>query len=156
MLSIDGTIIFVIISFLIFLFIIKAILFEPITRILKERENFYDKNSKMENEAREKSKALLNEKGVHLNASRAQACEILKEAKEKSKQKNEAIIKEVKQKAVLKLEENEQILAQEIQNAKYEIKQEMEAIVKTIVYKIMRKVVEIKLDEKNIDEYLNR
>ena len=57
LMQIDGTIIFVIISFLIFLFIIKKILFQPITKVIDERNKFYAKNSKIENDSKEKSKA---------------------------------------------------------------------------------------------------
>ena len=48
LMQIDGTFVFVVISFLIFLFIIKAILFNPITKVIEERNKFYDKNANTE------------------------------------------------------------------------------------------------------------
>ena len=70
LMQIDGTFIFVAISFLIFLFIIKAILYRPITKVLDERNKFYEKNSKMELQSKEKSKNLLNEKEEMLKNAR--------------------------------------------------------------------------------------
>ena len=61
LMQIDGTFLFVVISFLIFLFIIKKILFQPITTVIEQRDKFYAKNLKTETETKEKSKLLTEE-----------------------------------------------------------------------------------------------
>ena len=78
LMQIDGTFIFVAISFIIFLLIIKAILFNPITKVIDERNSFYAKNAKMETESKEKSRALLDEKERALKSSRIEASNIVK------------------------------------------------------------------------------
>ena len=111
MLTIDGTLLFAIISFLIFLFIIKSILFHPITKVIEEREKFYAKNSKMETESKEKSKALLEEKENLLNDARKEASNILSSTNEEAKKQSEEVLKEAKKEAQEKIEQNQNQLA---------------------------------------------
>ena len=154
MLAIDGTIIFVIISFLIFLLIIKAILFQPITKVLNEREKFYAKNSKMEIESKEKSKALLDEKEAKLNESKAEASNILSTTNEEAKKQSEIILKEVKKEALEKIEQNQNELNEEQKIAKSELKEEVRNIVRAIVSKVLKTDVEINIEEEKINQYL--
>lgn len=155
MLTINGTFLFAIISFLIFLFIIKIILFQPITKVINEREKFYAKNSKMETESKEKSKGLLKQKEELLNATRLEATNLLKETKAKAKAKSESILKELKTEGLNKIEANQNTLNKEQYNAKIEIKKEMKNIIQSIVSKILGENSEIDLEEEKINQYLN-
>lgn len=154
MLAIDGTIIFVIISFLIFLFIIKMILFHPITKVISEREKFYAKNSQMETNSKEKSKALLEEKETKLNEARKEATSILNSTSEKNKKENETILKKAKKEALDKIEQNQNALNEEKQNAKTEIKNEVQNIVKSIISKVTGIETDINIKEEKINQYL--
>ena len=154
MLAIDGTIIFVIISFLIFLLLIKLILFQPITKVIDERGKFYAKNSKMESESKEKSKASLEQKESMLNEARLEATNILSSTNEEAKKESEASLKEVKIQALEKIEQNQNQLEEEQKTAKNEIKNEIRNIVKSIVSKILKEDVEINLEEEKINQYL--
>jgi len=154
MLTINGTFLFAIISFLIFLFIIKIILFQPITKVINEREKFYAKNSKMETESKEKSKGLLKQKEELLNATRLEATNLLKETKAKAKAKSESILKELKTEGLNKIEANQNTLNEEQYNAKIEIKKEMKNIIQSIVSKILGENSEIDLEEEKINQYL--
>jgi len=155
MLTINGTFLFAIISFLIFLFIIKIILFQPITKVINEREKFYAKNSAMEKESKEKSKGLLKQKEELLNAKRLEATNLLKETKAKAKAKREKILKELKTEVLNKIEANQNTLNEEQYNAKIEIKKEMKNKIKSIVSKILGENSEIDLEEEKINQYLN-
>lgn len=155
LMQIDGTFLFAGISFLIFLFIIKNILFNPIAKVMEERENFYAKNSKMESESKEKSKNLLEQKESALKDSRKQAGEIVKQASKEAKDKSALEIKQVKQEVQELIELNKQNLNQEVYNAKTEIKQEVNAIVNTIVSKVLCEELNINLSEEKIGKYLN-
>ena len=44
LLEFDGTFIFALISFIIFVLMMNIILYKPITKIMDERQKFYDKN----------------------------------------------------------------------------------------------------------------
>ena len=154
MLTIDGTFIFVIISFLIFLLLIKIILFQPITKVLDERDKFYAKNLKMESESKEKSKALLEEKEAKLNESRIEATNILTSTNDKAKKESEVILKDAKKEALDKIEQNQNELNKEQKIAKNEIKNEITNIVKSIISKVLKTDVEINLQEEKINRYL--
>ena len=154
MLIIDGTLLFAIISFLIFLFIIKAILFHPITKVIEEREKFYAKNSKMETESKEKSKTLLAEKEALLNESKKEASNILSSVNEEAKKQSEEILKEAKKEALNKIEQNQNELNEQQKRAKTEIKNEITNIVQSIVSKILKTDAEIDLEEEKINQYL--
>ena len=155
LMQIDGTFLFVVISFLIFLFIIKAILFEPMTKVIEERQKFFAKNTKMETESKEKSKALLEEKENLLSETRSEASNILKEASKQAKEEGELILKETKKERINKIEENQNALNQERETAKIEAKAEITNIVKSLVSKILDEEVEINLDDERINKHLN-
>lgn len=154
LMQIDGTIIFVIISFLIFLFIIKKILFQPITKVIDERNKFYAKNSKIENDSKEKSKALLAQKETMLNEARIEASDILSKTNEEAKKESESTIKKAKKEALDKIEENQNTLNQEKINAKTEIKNEINNIVQSIVTKILGEETQVNIEENKINQYL--
>ncbi len=155
LMQIDGTFLFVVISFLIFLFIIKSILFSPISKILDEREKFYAKNLKMESESKEKSKNLLEQKDLALKESKKQAGEIVKQASQEAKSASALEIKQTKQEVQNLVELNKQNLEQEAKTAKSEIKKELNSIVNTIVSKVLREDLNINLSDEKINKYLN-
>ena len=152
--QIDGTMLFAIISFLIFLLIIKFIVLKPISKAIENRDNFYFKNSKMEQDSIQKSKTLLEQKQQLLDASRDEASNILKEASLASKLENEAQINQAKTLAKDEMEKNRANLEQESKTAKHEIKSQIKDIVKSIVSKILNEDIEIELNDSEIDKYL--
>ena len=106
LMQIDGTFIFVVISFLIFLVIIKAILFHPISKVLEERDNYYAKNSKMESESKQKSKALIEEKEQTLQQAKKEAGELIKNTSWEAKKQSEKKIKEANPNLVVSVHMN--------------------------------------------------
>lgn len=154
LMQIDGTFLFAAISFLIFLVIIKFILFNPITKVLEERENFYAKNSKMKNESNEKTKALLEEKEIALKKSREEANEIIKEANLSAKLENEFQIKEAKKEANRNLDEHNLKLNEQSASVKQELKQEVSNFVSLIVSKILKEEITVNVDEEKIKKHL--
>lgn len=154
LMQIDGTFLFAAISFLIFLFIIKNILFNPINRVISERDNFYAKNSKMELESKEKSKILLEKKECALNESRKEAAQIIKNTSDEAKALMAQKIKQTKQDLNLSIEANLKTLEQEKATAKAELKGEVNSIVSKIISKVLNENVEINLPEEKIKKYL--
>ena len=154
LMQIDGTFLFAAISFLIFLVIIKFILFNPITKVLEERENFYAKNTKMKNESNEKSKALLEEKEIALKKSREEANEIIKEANLSAKLENEFQIKEAKKEANRNLDEHNLKLNEQSASVKQELKQEVSNFVSLMVSKILKEEITVNVDEEKIKKHL--
>lgn len=154
LMQIDGTFIFVVISFVIFLFIINAILYRPFSRAIEERDEFFDKNSKTQQESKEKAQALLDEKENLLKKTRSEAGEFVKKASEDAKNQGEIEISKIKRETSKKIEENKNTLQNEAQSAKQEIKSEISNIVKQITSKILNEDIEINLDDEKIGRYL--
>lgn len=154
LMQIDGTFVFVVISFLIFLFIIKAVLYRPITRVIEERDNFYAKNSKMETESKEKSKILIEQKEQALSKTRTEAADLIAQTSKKAKEKSAKIIKDEQKDAALKVEENKNLLIQEGTNAKAEVKASISGIVSMIISKLLNEDIQVNVDEKEINEFL--
>ncbi len=155
LMQIDGTFIFVAISFIIFLLIIKAILFNPITKIIDERNGFYAKNLKMETESKEKSRALLDEKEKALKTSRKEASDIVKNTTQEAKEQNALKIKQVKQEVLSLIDENKTQLDELSRKAKNEAKKEVNSIVQSMVSRVLNEEVSVDLSDEKINHYLN-
>ena len=155
LMQIDGTFIFVAISFLIFLFIIRMILFRPILKIMDEREKFYAKNSAMESESKEKSKTLLKERDIALKKVRQEANEIVSSTIEKAKAKSATKLKEARFEANKKVEENKQSLKEASKNVKNEIKGQLTNLVNMVASNVMKENFEADLTDEKINKYLN-
>jgi len=154
LMQIDGTFIFVIISFLIFLFIIKAILYAPITRIIDERENFYNKNSKIEEASKEKSRLLLLEKEEKLNAARLLAQKETNQALDEAKFKSEEIIQKAKDENKTRIETVQNQLKEESNFTKNEITKDISYLVSSIVSKVLKEDIEINCSYDEVKKYL--
>jgi len=154
MLNFDGTFIFVVISFLVFLFIIKTILYRPFTKSLEEREGFLAENLKIEKESKEKAVGLIKDKEQKIKQARTKAGEIIKEVATEAKSKYSKAIKETKREIKKQIEENRRSLEESELNSKKELKSEISGFVSTIVSKILNEQVEINIEEEKINEYL--
>ncbi len=155
LMQIDGTFIFVAISFIIFLLIIKAILFNPITKVIDERNSFYAKNAKMETESKEKSRALLDEKERALKSSRIEASNIVKKTTQEAKEQSALKIKQVKQEVSALAGKNKTLLDELSKTAKIEAKKEINSIVQSMVSRVLDEQVSVNLKDEKINQYLN-
>lgn len=154
LMQIDGTFLFVAISFLIFLFLIKHILFNPINKVMDEREKFYQKNSKMELESKAKAQALIEQKELALKEARKKAADLTKKTTQEAKAAAALKIKQAKSEIQALIEENKEKLNSEANLAKAQIKEEVNSIVESIVSKILNQQIVINLDDNKIEEYL--
>ena len=154
LIQIDGTFIFVVISFLIFLVNIKQILYKPFTKAIDEREKFYEKNSKTENNSKQKAKDLILERDKKIKSSRMQAGEIIKKTSLEAIKQSENLVKQTKKELQKELEANKAELQEMSINSKKELKNEMNGFVKLIVSKILNEDVDVDIEESKIEEYL--
>lgn len=155
LMQIDGTFIFVVISFIIFLLIIKAVLLNPISKVIDERNSFYAKNSKMETESKEKSRALLQDKEKALKNSRKEASEIIKKVTQEAKEQSAVKIKQAKEQTALLANENKAKLDELSKQAKIEAKNELNSIVQSMVSRVLCEEVSVNLSDEKINQYLN-
>ena len=62
LLEFDGTFIFALISFIIFVLMMNIILYKPITKIMDERQKFYDKNKNTADLSKQRTDEVLKNK----------------------------------------------------------------------------------------------
>lgn len=155
LMQIDGTFVFVVISFLIFLFIIKAVLFNPITTVIEKRNEFYDKNSNTEKSSKEKAQKLIEEKEQTIKNARAKAAEIIKVTSDSENKKGEEEIKEEKTKANDELVKNQEALEKASSEIKSEIKSEISTYVSDIISKILKEDIKVELNDEKINKHLH-
>ena len=155
MITINGNFIFALISFIIFLFIMKYLLFLPLNKVIEQREEFYEKNANTVKESKSKTALVLAEKEREISSARAQASNLIKEVNLFAKKESQEAIAKAKQNATATLLAQEQTLDEQSTKVKDELKGEIEQYVKNIVEKVLQKEVEIHLSQEKIDEILN-
>ena len=155
LMQIDGTFIFVAISFIIFMFIMKAILFHPVVKTLDERQSFYSKNEKMKNESKEKTKNLIEQKNETLAKTKEDASKLLKETLEGAKRESNIELKRVKQYVKDESARNKEELLKEQKQAKEEIKAQMSVFVNAVISKLTGENTNITVSDEDLKSHLN-
>ena len=155
LMQIDGTFIFVAISFIIFMFIMKAILFYPVVKTLDERQSFYSKNEKMKNESKEKTKNLIEQKNETLAKTKEDASKLLKETLEGAKRESNIELKRVKQYVKDESARNKEELLKEQKQAKEEIKTQMSVFVNAVISKLTGENTNITVTDEALKPHLN-
>lgn len=137
LLEFDGTFIFALISFIIFVLIMNVILYRPILKIIDERQKFYDKNKETVLQSKKKAEDILANKEKEILNAKLEASDILQSAQNKIKQNKESTIKNKREEISKKLESNDIILENDKKQAKEELKNEVETYVQMTVSKIL-------------------
>ena len=94
MLEIDGTIIIAMISFIVFGFIMNAVLYKPIMQIIEERKNYISSNSVAEKEAEEGAVEYTEKREEELEKSKKDSRKLLAEGTQRLKNKQADEIKD--------------------------------------------------------------
>lgn len=155
LMQIDGTFVVAFVSFLIFLFLIKVILYQPISFIKNKRENYLRQNNLLIDEQIQKAKALLDEKEQKLKETKKEANEQFANEIEAVKKLSLNSLNQAQTEANKLIETNKNKLDKQVVIIQNEIKEEMNSIITSIVSKVLRQNIEIKADDDKINKYLN-
>ncbi len=137
LLEFDGTFIFALISFIIFVLIMNVILYRPITKIMEERQKFYDKNKKTVMESKKKAEDILREKQDKILSAKLEAANILQNTQDKIKSNRETALNKKKDEVKVLLSSNETKMAEEKNRVKEELQNEVDTFVKMAVSKVL-------------------
>ena len=132
----NATFLITIVSFIVFAIIMNSILYEPIKKIVGERNKFYEENNKIVSKNEKEGEALVESKTAKLNSAREKSRDSIKQVQEKSKEEKENLLAFEKENLGKKVAENEENLNQEKENIKEEILKDAEEISDIIVSKI--------------------
>lgn len=125
------------ISFIVFVLIMNAILYNPVIKIMEERQAFLDKNEQDTNEANSKAEEFNEKKNAELAKARAEAKNIVDSGVEKFRAENKLAIDNYSAEQKEKTENQKTELYNEMQGAKETLKQSSDDISKMITDKVL-------------------
>lgn len=125
------------ISFILFVFIMNAILYKPVIKIMEEREAFLKANSDEAENARTATDKIAEKKQTELAAARAEATATVSNGTEKFKAENKAETDEFEKVQKIRIEEEKSVLKNEAENSKEELNKGSAEISKIIVDKVL-------------------
>jgi len=133
----NGTFLVTIISFIVFVFIMNKILYEPISKIVGERQNFVEGNLHSAEENNKKAKEIYTEKEEKIAGARNEAREKYAAALSGYKDKKNGIIKDAQEQAGIELQQAYENLNNLSDEAKEGLKGKMTDLANDIVEKII-------------------
>lgn len=125
------------ISFILFVFIMNAILYKPVIKIMEEREAFLKANFDEAEDARMSAKELADKKQSELAEARKTATNTVAEGTAKFKAENKAEIDEFEKAQKNRAEDEKAMLKTEAENSKNELNKGSAEISKIIVDKVL-------------------
>jgi len=125
------------ISFILFVFIMNAILYKPVIKIMEEREAFLKSNLDEAESARATTGEIAEKKQSELAAARAEAMAVVTNGTEKFKTENKAVTEEFEKAQKMRAEEEKAVLKNEADNSKEELNKGSVEISKIIADKVL-------------------
>lgn len=125
------------ISFILFVFIMNAILYKPVIKIMEEREAFLKANSDEAENARKTTDKIAEKKQTELAAARAEATATVSDGTEKFKAENKAETDEFEKTQKIRAEEEKSVLKNEAEKSKEQLNIGSAEISKIIVDKVL-------------------
>ena len=125
------------ISFILFVFIMNAILYKPVIKIMEEREAFLKSNLDEAESARATTGEIAEKKQSELAAARAEAMAVVTNGTEKFKTENKAVTEEFEKAQKMRAEEEKAVLKNEADNSKEDLNKGSVEISKIIADKVL-------------------
>ncbi len=125
------------ISFIVFVFIMNAILYKPVIKIMEEREAFLKANFDEAETARSSTGKIVEKKQAELAVARADAMSTVTEGTAKFKAKNKSETEEFEKAQKSRVEEEKNALNNEANNSEGELNKGSAEISKIIVDKVL-------------------
>lgn len=155
LLEFDGTFLFALISFIIFVALMNLILYRPITKVIEERGKLLNDNKDIVEKSQKKAQEAKEFHENEILNAKVEASNILSDTKNSLKMVMESAIKTRKEEINKKLFENNEILLNEKNEAQNILKDEIEQYVKMAVLKILEEEnIDIKIDKERLNGLL--
>lgn len=124
-------------SFIVFVFIMNAVFYQPVIKIMEERKAFIDKNEQDTEQANADSEKISERKQGELAKARAEAKVSVDKGSEKFKTDNKVILENFSKEQKDRTEAEKNKLNDEAKNSQNELNQSSEDISKMITSKIL-------------------
>lgn len=137
LLEFDGTFLFALISFIIFVILMNLILYRPIVKIMDERQKFLDKNKDTALQSKQKAADILKNTENEILSAKLEASNILSETQNAIKAERNSAIKEKKDEIKEKTLSHSTFLQSQKDEAGNALKNEINDFVKMAVSKVL-------------------
>ena len=151
MIEINATMIAQVVNFLILAAILRALAYEPVARMLKQRSDKIKETIKKADDDKKAAEETLKQYKSQLADAQKRAAEIVEKAEITARQEREALVAETK-KEIERLKQNAQL---EIQNERARAFEQMQKEIVTLSLAAAEKIVEKNLTSKENDKLVN-
>ena len=148
------TIIFTWINLIILVFIMKKLLFKPVTNMLEEREKEVNSIYEEAEKAQKNAKAIEHEYTQKLSSAKEEAAQIMKDATYEASLKSEKIVTDAKKEASAIILKAQKEIEREKETAINEIKKDITSIAIDIAEKVIEKDINEGDHERLLEEFI--
>lgn len=150
-----GSMLFVLVSFLVLMLILKKFAYGPLTKIMDERANKISDDLDNAEAAKRDAAALAEKRQAELDAAKAQSAQILADAQRAAHAQSDAMLDETRA-HVQRLEQEAIVDAQNVkQAALHEAQGEVADLSVAIANKVLRRELSLADHKALIDDYIN-
>ena len=139
MLEIDGTIIIAMISFIVFGFIMNAVLYKPVMQIIEERKAYLSSNSDAEKNAFKEAQEYNDKRETELEKSKKEAREMVSEGSQKFKIKHNEEVKNFSEQQKSRVNAEKEQMNCELAQAETELDKSAAELAQIIAGKVLGK-----------------
>ncbi len=150
-----STLFFTVLNILILYFILKKILFKPVTKYMSDRSNKIKEALDMAEEAKKKVEEMEKEHQARLKEAKEQGVLIMDTYKKKAENEYNSIIEKAKQDAEIMIKNTRNELEVEKEKLINDIKGEVTELVLAASKKVLNENLDEKTNKKLIQEFLN-
>lgn len=145
-----------ILNLLIQVYLFKRFLFQPVQKILAQRQEEVDALEQSTSEANRKALAARDEYESHLSQAKQEAAELMRTSKQQAQRQGEAIVQQAKQEAASLRERASADIAREKKQAMNEIKDDISGIAVQIAEKVVEKELTPQDQTALIEEFIGK
>ena len=155
MLNLDWSIIWNIVNILVLFLLLKIFLFKPITKMMESRTAEIENNLKDAEEQKAKARQLTAHYEEKLEGARAEAAQIVSDARQRGQQEYSNILKTATQDAQKERERSRAEMAQEREDMLRGVQENITELVLLTASKLSQKELDQESDRKLVDSFLS-
>ena len=155
MLNLDWSIIWNIVNILVLFLLLKIFLFKPITKMMESRTAEIENNLKDAEEQKAKARQLTAHYEEKLEGARAEAAQIVSDARQRGQQEYSNILKTATQDAQKERERSRAEMAQEREDMLRVVQENVTELVLLTASKLSQKELDQESDRKLVDSFLS-
>ena len=155
--EINATIFVTTISFIIFIFIMNAILYKPVMQIMEKRQKYIDDNKNNADANRNKAKALLEDKDNKIADAQRKSRDIVAAKADAVKQERAKVVSDTKQNAENYFSEQKQSLLQQKEESSKQMRFDVADLANRLTTKLMGEGISFDpVNENEVDEVMRK